>query len=155
MENPTSIPIITACVSLVSVAVGAFIQNILSRKNESEKHQRELKFKSYAEYMQSVGEAETMKLIANPERHAEILGKAISAKAKVCLHGSEKAVKALSNFESIDREKGLTKAKKEKFVEFVNHIRTESNFEGTELKSEVVRSIMFADQTVSRGAEGL
>ena len=147
MAEKTSaiLPYVTASISLMSVAAGALLQYFFSRKNESKKHHRELKFKAYSEYMQSVGEAETMKLIANPEKHAEILAKAISAKAKVCLHDSTLAIEALAGFEGIDRNKGLTDAKKQKFVEFVNHIRNEAGSEGVELSSKVICSILFAE----------
>ncbi len=129
------IPLITSLAAVVGVVIGSGLQYLFSRAVDTRKHERILRLESYADYMRSVGEAEMLATTTDLSRRNEILASAISAKARVCIHGSAKVISALEKFEDENRGAGLTPEKMEYFAAFVNAIRSEANSDGWGSKS--------------------
>ena len=114
------VPVITSLAAVIGVVIGSGLQYLFSRAADTRKHERMLRLESYADYMRCVGEAEMLATTTDLTRRNQILAAAISAKARVCIHGSTKAIAALEKFEETNRGGGLTSEKKEYFAHFVN-----------------------------------
>lgn len=133
--------ILLAVLPLVGVLVGAYLQYRFSRRAESERHERSLRSDAYAAYLRAAGEAETMKSTPDPDRRADILARAISAKALVCVHGSTQVVTALARFEGVGGI-GLTPEKRRLFLEFVDAVRRDTGAQG-KIDKDTIELILF------------
>jgi hypothetical protein len=127
---------------LLGVIVGAGLQYLFSRSAEVKRHERSLRIEAYSDYLLSVGEAETLRAILDPAHRSEILGRAIAAKARVCVHGSASVVDALSKFEGTPGQ-GLTPEKKKYFLEFVEAVRADTGAKGAQLPQAAIEKILF------------
>lgn len=127
---------------LIGVILGAGLQHFFSRSAELKRHKRTLRMDAYSDYLRSVGEAETLKVNPDPTHHSEVFARAISAKARICVHGSASAIEALSRFEGTHGQ-GLTLEKKKYFLEFVAAVRTDTAAKGTQLSQLAVEKILF------------
>lgn len=137
----STITVLKDFLPLVGVLVGAGLQYFFSRSTELKRHERTLRVEAYSDYLRSVGEAETGKGYSDAAKRSEIMGRAISAKARVCVHGSATVVAALAKFED-DPTPGLTPQKKKYFLDFVEAIRNDIGADGN-LSSDAVEHILF------------
>ena len=119
-ESLSLLALVKDALPLLGVIVGAGLQYFFSLSAEAKRHERSLRMDAYSDYMQSVGEAETLQASPDPVRHSAILARAIAAKVRVCMHGSASVVDALSRFEDAPGQ-GLTPEKKKHFLEFVQN----------------------------------
>jgi hypothetical protein len=115
---------ITAVAPLLGVAVGATLQYLYGRSAEARRHERELRLNAYSEYLRSVGEMEALRSDASPVQRSEVVGRAIGAKARVCVHGSSAAVSVLARFEGATGD-GLTREKRAALLAFIVTVRAE------------------------------
>jgi hypothetical protein len=115
--------LVPGVLALLGVVVGAALHYSFTRAAEKEKQARTLRADAYAAYLQVIGESEQLKrLHPSSERVAEIRAAAIYAKARVCVLGSAKVVRALAAFED-NPTAGLTPAKKTALVALLDAMR--------------------------------
>jgi hypothetical protein len=136
---------IAAGASILGTTVGATLQYFYSRSAEARRHERELRSAAYAEYLKSVGEMETASKIADLAQRAEIVGRAIAAKARVCVHGSAATVAALASFEGAAGP-GLTPEKRVGLLEFIAAVRRDVGAHGKIGEAEI-NAIVFPSDT--------
>jgi hypothetical protein len=137
---------ITAAASLLGVAVGASLQYLYGRSGEAKRHERELRLNAYSDYLRSVGEMETLSTGGDAAQRSDIIGRAIAAKARVCVNGSAAVVKALSRFEG-ESGQGLTPEKRRSLLAFIVTVRTEMGATG-EVTEADIDAILFGSGTV-------
>lgn len=126
---------------LLGVIVGAGLHYLSSFSMEARRHRRQLKLEAYTDYLRSIGEMETARAL-DENKQAAAVARAISAKARVCVTGSEEVVKVLSSFEA-ETESGLTPKKKNHLVALVLAIRRDIGESGTPCTIDDVERILF------------
>lgn len=141
-ESITLLGVLRDALPLIGVIVGAGLHFVFSRSSELKRHERELRIQAYSDYLQSVGEAETASASLDPGRKAEVFGRAIAAKARVCAHGHRSVIVALSKFEG-DPSPGLTEQKKQYFLAFIEEVRKDIGALGPGLTQDSVEKILF------------
>lgn len=134
--------ILKGLLPLLGVIVGAGLHYLSSFSMEVRRHRRQLKLEAYTEYLRSIGEMETAHALPGANDRAAAVARAISAKARVCVTGSEEVVKVLSSFEA-ETESGLTPKKKNHLVALVLAIRKDLGESGTPLTIGDVERILF------------
>lgn len=132
---------------LLGVIIGASLQYVYSLINEKWRHNRTLRMSAYLDYLTAIGEMEALQFNPDYAVMAEVQGRAIAAKAKVCAYGTAKAVKALAEFEGIGGNV-LTEEKKVAIINFVNVIRNESGVADDSVSYDVLRPILYGSDSV-------
>jgi len=127
---------------LLGVVLGATLQHFFSRSADRARHERDLRVGAYVDYLKAVGESETT--VANPhsQRSADIRGRAIFAKARVCALGASPVVVAIATFE-MNPALGLTEERRARLVALVKAIRTDVGAKGSDALDAHIAGILF------------
>ena len=129
--DPVSVDITVALVGALAALVVGYSGGRMARHSDFLRHRRERVAEAYADYLNSVGEMETAKA-ASDQALAEATGRAIAAKARVCVDGSAQVVKALADLER--RAKGEMR---NKMVGLVNTMRGDVKAKGAVFEEDV------------------
>ena len=121
-------------VALIAVAgslVVGFLSGRTARQTERLRYKRERLGAAYGDYLTSIGEMEVAKR-AGAEAQAQAAGRAIAAKARLCVNGSAEVVKALAEFEG----RGIGEMRNTMFI-LVNAMRRDVEADGDVLKEQI------------------
>jgi hypothetical protein len=141
-DSLTMLSLFKDALPLLGVMVGAGLHYIFSRSSELKRHERTLRVEAYSNYLQSVGEMESIEVSPDTVRQSDVFARAIAAKVRVCVHGSESVVNALSKFEGAQGQ-GLTEEKKNYLIEFMVAVRVDCGAQGARLPKEAIEKILF------------
>jgi len=115
----------TAIFPLVGLVVGAVLQFLFTRHLDNKKHQRDLRSKAYADYLQCVSEHANMGH-KKSTIEGQILGaKTADAKCRISLYGAPVVISTFAEFERL----GITMNTREQcsaFTEMVAAMRKDT-----------------------------
>ncbi len=94
-------PVITAILSLVGLVMGAVLQFLFSRYLDARKHQRELRAKAYADYLQCVSEHANLGHQRQSVEGRQLGAKTADAKCRIALYGASAVISAFAKFERL------------------------------------------------------
>ncbi|WP_248465383.1 hypothetical protein [Pectobacterium versatile] len=111
------------------VVIGAFLQYVFTRQIEYKRALRDMKTKSYMDYLKGVCEqAQALnipdKKIAD-ERRSEAFIKVADAKARICLYGSKRVIEAFAEFERLGASMA-TKPQRDAFISMTVEMRKDA-----------------------------
>jgi hypothetical protein len=127
------------------VALGTGLRYLSSSATNKQRHERELRAASYADYSVSVGEMEIASSANDSTVLAHTTARAITAKARICLHGSKEAVEALAAFEGM-ADRGLTPQKKAALLRFLSIMRKDLASPGLVSETDMERILFKNDE---------
>ncbi len=91
----------TAVVSLIGLVVGAVLQFLFTRHLDSKKHQRDLRAKAYADYLQCVSEHANLGHQKTSSEGRQLGAKTADAKCRISLYGAPAVITAFAAFERL------------------------------------------------------
>ncbi|RPI79114.1 MAG: hypothetical protein EHM45_04145 [Desulfobacteraceae bacterium] len=91
----------TAVYSLIGLVVGAVLQFLFSRHLDNKKHQRDLRAKAYADYLQCVSELANLGHQRNSAEGRQLGAKTADAKCRISLYGAPAVIVAFAKFERL------------------------------------------------------
>lgn len=91
----------TAILSLIGLVVGAVLQFLFSRHLDNKKHQRDLRAKAYADYLQCVSEIANLGHQRNSIEGSQLGAKTADSKCRIVLYGAPGVISAFANFERL------------------------------------------------------
>ena len=91
----------TAIFSFVGLVVGAVLQFLFSRHLDNKKHQRDLRAKAYADYLQCVSEQANLGHQRNSTEGRQLNAKIADSKCRISLYGAPAVISAFANFERL------------------------------------------------------
>ncbi|WP_139133851.1 MULTISPECIES: hypothetical protein [Pseudomonas] len=91
----------TAIFSLVGLVVGAVLQFLFSRHLDDKKHQRDLRAKAYADYLQCVSEHANLGHQRNSAEGRQLGAKTADSKCRISLYGASAVISAFAKFECL------------------------------------------------------
>ena len=91
----------TAVFSLIGLVVGAVLQFLFSRHLDNKKHQRDLRAKAYADYLQCVSEHANLRHQRNSAEGQQLGAKTADAKCRISLYGAPTVITAFAKFERL------------------------------------------------------
>lgn len=91
----------TAVFSLVGLAIGAVLQFLFSRHLDNKKHQRDLRAKAYADYLQCVSEHANLGHQKGTTEGRQLGAKTADAKCRISLYGAQTVISAFAKFERL------------------------------------------------------
>ncbi|MDZ4201977.1 MAG: hypothetical protein U1C96_07540 [Gallionella sp.] len=119
---------ITAILSFLGVVIGALLQYFFTRHIEVQRHRRDLRSKSYMDYLKCVSEQAQFRLKEDTKERQELFARTGDAKARICLYGSKKVIEAFSRFEELGAGM-ITSEQRQSFTDMVSIMRTDSGSE--------------------------
>jgi hypothetical protein len=110
--------------TFIGIVVGAVLQYLFSRHQESLRAHRAARTAAYTDYLRCVSQ------YANPDQSTssdghDLAAKAADAKCRICLYGSSNAIEAFAQFERLGAAMS-TSAQQEAFAEMVAIMRSDS-----------------------------
>lgn len=123
---------LTVILPFFGIIIGASLQYLFTRHMESLRHLRELRSKSYMDYLKCVCEQAHFRFKEENKEKQELFSRTADAKARICLYGSNEAIQAFSHFEKLGASMGSAEQRKA-FTNMVSIMRTDS---GSEIGSE-------------------
>ncbi|MDO8990235.1 MAG: hypothetical protein Q7U91_11460 [Sideroxyarcus sp.] len=87
--------------SLIGIVAGGSLQYFFTRHLDSQKYHRELRTKSYTDYLKSVSDQANLGVQPKSPELREMFAKTADAKARICLYGSSAAIGAFAEFERL------------------------------------------------------
>lgn len=91
----------TAVFSLVGLVVGAVLQFLFTRHLDNKKHQRDLRAKAYADYLQCVSEHANLGHQRSSTEGRQLGAKTADAKCRISLYGAPTVISAFAKFERL------------------------------------------------------
>lgn len=91
----------TAVFSLIGLVVGATLQFLFSRYLDNKKHQRDLRAKAYADYLQCVSEHANLGYHRSSAEGRQLAAKTADAKCRISLYGDSTVISAFAKFERL------------------------------------------------------
>lgn len=91
----------TAIFSLVGLVIGAVLQFLFSRHLDNKKHQRDLRAKAYADYLQCVSEHANLGHQRSSAEGRQLGAKTADSKCRISLYGAPAVISAFANFERL------------------------------------------------------
>ena len=92
---------ITAIFSLIGLVVGAVLQFLFTRHLDNKKHQRDLRAKAYADYLQCVSERANLGHHKSSTESRQLDAKTADAKCRISLYGAHAVISAFAAFERL------------------------------------------------------
>lgn len=89
----------TAILSFLGVIIGAALQYCFTRHLDNQKHHRELRTKSYTDYLRAVLDQANLRPQPQSQEGKEVFSRAAYAKCRIFLYGSAKVISAFARFE--------------------------------------------------------
>jgi hypothetical protein len=108
----------TAVVSFIGLVIGAVLQFLFTRHLDSKKHQRDIRAKAYADYLQFVSEIANLGPQKNSTEGRQLYAKIADAKCRISLYGAPAVISAFAAFERL----GASINTKEQCGAFVNMV---------------------------------
>lgn len=90
-----------AVVSFIGLVVGAVLQFLFSRYLDNKKHQRDLRAKAYADYLQCVSEHANLGHQRGSAEGRQLGAKTADAKCRISLYGATAVISAFAKFERL------------------------------------------------------
>lgn len=91
----------TAILSLAGLVVGAVLQFLFSRYLDNKRHQRDLRAKAYADYLQCVSEHANLGYQRHSAEGRQLGAKTADAKCRISLYGAPVVIAAFARFERL------------------------------------------------------
>lgn len=91
----------TAAFSLIGLVVGAVLQFLFTRHLDNKKHQRDLRAKAYADYLQCVSELANLGHQRSSAEGRQLGAKTADAKCRISLYGAPAVISAFAKFERL------------------------------------------------------
>ena len=91
----------SAVVSLIGLVVGAVLQFLFTRYLDNKKHQRDLRAKAYADYLQCVSEHANLGHQKGSTEGRQLGAKTADAKCRISLYGAPSVISAFAAFERL------------------------------------------------------
>jgi len=91
----------TAAFSLIGLVVGAVLQFLFTRHLDNKKHQRDLRSKAYADYLQCVSEHAHLGYQRSSTEGRQLRAKTTDAKCRISLYGAPTVISTFSKFERL------------------------------------------------------
>ncbi|MBN1141550.1 MAG: hypothetical protein JXB25_07140 [Deltaproteobacteria bacterium] len=128
--------------TVIGIIIGALLQYLGTKVLEDRRHRRDLRTQAYMDYLKSVCEQAQMAHFKIP-KNQEVFTKTADSKARVCLYGSSKVVKAFATFDRLGATMN-TPQQRTAFAEMVFLMRKDSGGEsGTSL--EDLQAVLLGD----------
>lgn len=108
----------TAVFSLIGLVVGAVLQFLFARHLDNKKHQRDLRSKAYADYLQCVSEHANLGHQRSSTEGRQLRAKTADAKCRISLYGAPTVISTFSKFERL----GATMNTSEQRVAFTDMV---------------------------------
>ena len=89
----------SAILSFVGLVIGAILQFLFSRYLDNKKHQRDLRAKAYADYLQCVSEHANLGYQKLSTESRQLYAKTADAKCRISLYGASDVIAAFAKFE--------------------------------------------------------
>ena len=115
----------TGILSFLGVVIGASLQYFFTRHIDNQRHHRELKSRAYMDYLKCVCDQASLRPSYGSKEQKEIFARTGDAKARICLHGSDKAISAFSQFEILGASMN-TQEQRDAFTNMVAIMRLDS-----------------------------
>ncbi|MGS5088841.1 hypothetical protein ACVC7V_20355 [Hydrogenophaga sp. A37] len=109
---------ITAAFSLAGLVVGAVLQFLFTRHLDDKKHQRDLRAKAYADYLQCVSEHANLGHQKGSIEGRQLGSKTADAKCRISLYSAPAVITAFATFERL----GAAMSTNEQCVAFTNMV---------------------------------
>jgi uncharacterized protein YigE (DUF2233 family) len=116
---------LTGVLPFLGVIIGALLQYYFTRHIENQRHLRELRSKAYMDYLKCVCEQAQFRYTDNTKERQELFSRTADAKARICLYGSNSAIRAFSTFENLGATMN-TEEQRAAFTAMVSTMRTDS-----------------------------
>ncbi len=113
-----------AIFSFFGIIVGALLQYVFTRHLDNQKHRRDLRAKSYTDYLNCVCEHANLAR-RQLKKSDELFVKTADAKARICLYGSQETVNAFAVFERLGATMN-TSEQRAAFTSMVAEMRSDS-----------------------------
>ncbi len=116
---------LTEFIPFLALITGAFLQYFFTRHIENKRHIRGLRSKAYMDYLKCVVDLAQFMPQPKSKESIEIFARTGDSKARICLYGSNEAIKAFSVFE----ERGArmeTSDQRQAFIDMVAIMRIDS-----------------------------
>lgn len=91
----------SAVFSFIALVVGAILQFLFTQHLDNKKHQRDLRAKAYADYLQCVSEHANLGLQKNSTEGRQLGAKTADAKCRISLYGAPAVITAFAKFERL------------------------------------------------------
>lgn len=91
----------TAILSIIGLVVGAVLQFLFSRHLDNKKHQRDIRAKAYADYLQCVSEHANLGYQRDSAEGRQLGAKTADSKCRISLYGAPAVISAFANFERL------------------------------------------------------
>lgn len=124
---------LTTLLPFLGVVIGALLQYFFTRHIENQRHLRDLRSKSYMDYLKCVCEQAQFRFKNGTHEQKELFSRTGDAKARICLYGSKKVITAFSIFEEL----GASMASPEQRASFVRMVLIMRNDSGSEIGANV------------------
>lgn len=125
---------LTGIFSFLGIIIGASLQYLFTKHIENKRHLRDLRSKAYMDYLKCVCEQAQHLYMQQSHEYKELFARTADSKARICLYGSNSAIKAFSIFEKLGASM-KTNESKQAFISMVAIMRTDS---GSELGAEAI-----------------
>lgn len=89
----------SAILSILGLVVGAVLQFFFSKHLDNKKHQRDLRAKAYADYLQCVSEQATLGHQQQSTERQQLWARIADAKCRISLYGAPAVMAAFAKFE--------------------------------------------------------
>ncbi|OZG74492.1 hypothetical protein BTA51_05675 [Hahella sp. CCB-MM4] len=129
-----------ALLSLIGLIVGASLQYFYTRHIENQRHIRDLRSKAYMDFLKAVCELANYRPANDTRERIEISERTADAKARICLYGSAKVIRAYSAWEKLGPAME-TEDQRSAFIEMVKLMRIDSGGE-VEISNEDLRNVL-------------
>ena len=96
----------TAIFSLIGLVIGAVLQFLFSKHLDNKKHQRDLRAKAYADYLQCVSEHANLGLKRDSNEGRQLGARTADAKCRISLYGAKLVIEAFAKFERLGAAMG-------------------------------------------------
>jgi hypothetical protein len=116
-----------ALVSLIGIITGALLQYFFTSHLENQRHYRDLRTKAYMDYLKVISEnaQENRSGSPNPANLHELSIRVTDAKARICLYGSKKVIRAFAVFDKLGA-KVITDEQRKAIIEMLLAMRSDS-----------------------------
>ena len=129
-----------AVLSFIGLIVGASLQYIYTRHIESQRHIRELRSKSYMDFLKAVCELANYRPQDRSKEMSEIQARTADAKARICLYGSAEVIQAYSAWEKLGPTMN-TAEQRNAFINMVKVMRVDSGG-AVEVRGEDLQNVL-------------
>jgi hypothetical protein len=131
----------TAVFSFIGIVVGAVLQFLFTRYLDNKKHQRDLRAKAYADYLQCVSEHANLGHQKSSAEGRQLGARTADSKCRISLYGAPAVISAFAKFERLGATMN-TDEQRDAFTDMVAAMRQDTLGNSTVSQADLVAILL-------------